>query len=579
MAKIRFASLLLSVCLCRAQTPDPNAGKCRVAGQVVHSVAGTPLRKVQLRLKRFSAGGMLGGVVTDAPSVSNYATVSDAEGKFSFDGVEPGAYWLSAERAGYLDQSYGAREPFLKGSPLKLTAGQRRDDVVMKLTPQSFLYGKVADEDGDLITGAQVQVYKSSWARGKRQFQVAGAANSQDDGSFVVGNLPPGRYYLSATPMRREDGPQAADSKLLETYTTTYYPSVPDAGGAAPVDVAAGAELRGLEIRMRLAHVYRIRGKAVNTSNGGPAAQVNLSLTARDAIGESNTVVNVMTEKDGAFEFHDVAPGDYLISSVSSGVGMLMGRSIVMSLSGGTEKIEVTAPSFSLIGRASVHVADQDIDNLAVPLSEGAVLTGTIRMVDNDPAKPSPWPSLMLTPLNGPSDDPVASEVGADGAFRIEHIIPDRYAIEMAGMPAGVYVKSVKLDGHSVAGDNLDLTAGGGVLEIALSEGGAAIAGVVHRADGEPAAGATIQVCQGDDSVKYAGADENGAYTVDGLAPGDYRVLAWEEVEPGLSQDSSFRARFDAQSATVKLAEHGRSTADLKVISREAIEAEAARLK
>ena len=88
-----------------------------------------------------------------------------------------------------------------------------------------------------------------------------------------------------------------------------------------------------------------------------------------------------------------------------------------------------------------------------------------------------------------------------------------------------------------------------------------------------------MQVCAGDDTVKYVSANENGEYKVGGLPPGDYRILAWEEVDPGLSLDASFRARFEAQIAAVKLEERAHSTVEVKVIPREAIEAEAAKLK
>jgi hypothetical protein len=62
------------------------------------------------------------------------------------------------------------------------------------------------------------------------------------------------------------------------------------------------------------------------------------------------------------------------------------------------------------------------------------------------------------------------------------------------------------------------------------------------------------------------------------LPPGDYRVIAWEDVDPNLVQDPEFRARFDGNSATVKLSESSHETTDPKLVSRETIESEAAKL-
>jgi len=573
MPAARFAgALFLALAWGRAQAPDLPAGKCRVAGQVVHFAAGTPLRKASVELKRF----ITEGGVSDSPSVANYSTTSDAQGMFSFEGVEPGVYWLYADRIGYLEQSYGAHEPLLKGTPLRLARGQNRTDLVIKLTPQSFIYGKVADEDGDIVPDAQVQVYKPTGMPGHKRFSVVGSAISQDDGSFVVGNLQAGRYYLSADQPHTVTMGPAEPAAARETFATTFYPNVADPAAASAVDVGAGAEVRGIEIRMRVARAFRIRGKALNTVAGGPAAQTYLKLTSVNRGYEPGHMdVGALTGSDGTFEFRDVAPGDYFV-----GIGALAFTATVTMVESGRPRPEIQTGPPPLIGRATVHVGEQDVDGLVVPLGEGALVTGTIRMAGEDPGKPSPWSALMLQPADGDGDDPVAAQVKPDGTFRIPRLLPSRYSIQVNGLADGVYVKSVHFEGRSIAGDELDLTSGaGGLLEIELSPNAAAVSGIVRGADGEGAAGATVQVCAGDDTVKYVSADENGAYRVSGLPPGEYRILAWEEVEPELSLDASFRAHFDAQAADVKLAERDHPTVEVKMIAREAIEAEAARLK
>ncbi len=572
MPRARFAGLLLVALACgRAQGTDPAAGKCRVSGQVVHFTAGTPVHKVSVRLKRFSSEGG----VSDAPSVSNYATTSDAQGKFLFDAVEPGVYWLYASRTGYLEQSYGAREPLLKGAPVKLAAGQHRDGLVIKMTPQAFVYGKVADEDGDILPNAQVQVYKSAWAAGHMRFSVAGSAISQDDGSFVIGNLAPGRYYLSAgQPHGDDDG--SPDSPGRQTYATTYYPGVADSAAASPVEVAAGAEVRGLEIRLRLARAFHIRGRARNTLTGAPAAQAYLKLMPLDAPQEPGHLeVGAVTGIDGGFDFPDVAPGSYVIAS---GSGVFVATLAAQSAQGqAPPEVRNTA---ALIGRVVVQVGEQDVDNLVVPLGEGALVTGTVRMAGEESGKFSPWPALVLEPADGQSEEPVAAQVKPDGSFRIPGIVPDQYSVKVTGLPDDVYVKSVRFEGRDINGEDLNFASGaGGQLEIVLSSGAAGISGVVRDAEGAAAAGATVQVCQGDDTVKYVSANENGEYKVGGLPPGDYHVLAWEEVDPGLSFDAGFRSHFAAQSTDVQLAERAHSTVEVKMIPREAIESEAAKMK
>jgi uncharacterized surface anchored protein len=72
--------------------------------------------------------------------------------------------------------------------------------------------------------------------------------------------------------------------------------------------------------------------------------------------------------------------------------------------------------------------------------------------------------------------------------------------------------------------------------------------------------------------------DQNGDFRVTGLAPGDYFIAAWEELEQGLSDDTDFLNRFTSQAVAVTLEEGAHQTAQPKLISREAAAAEAAKL-
>ena len=96
--------------------------------------------------------------------------------------------------------------------------------------------------------------------------------HSQDDGSFVVGNLTPGRYYLSAGFRKVDEAGPPARKPEREKYVTTYFPSAADSASAAPVEVAAGAEVRDLAIRLRKSRVFHIRGRAGGRGERRPRA-------------------------------------------------------------------------------------------------------------------------------------------------------------------------------------------------------------------------------------------------------------------------------------------------------------------
>ena len=145
--------------------------------------------------------------------------------------------------------------------------------------------------------------------------------------------------------------------------------------------------------------------------------------------------------------------------------------------------------------------------------------------------------------------------------------------------PEGSYVKSVRWNQNDVTGKDLDLTPGGGNLEILLSPNAATVSGVVHNDDGKPATGVQVQIFLGDEFIRSDSADQNGAFRFTSLRPGDYRVFAFEDIESGLSSEPGFRKAFVSSSAAVKLEENDRESIELKVISKEAINAEAQKIR
>jgi hypothetical protein len=57
-----------------------------------------------------------------------------------------------------------------------------------------------------------------------------------------------------------------------------------------------------------------------------------------------------------------------------------------------------------------------------------------------------------------------------------------------------------------------------------------------------------------------------GRYQLNGVAPGDYKLFAWERVEEGAWQDPQFLKLFEALGSAVRISEGSRGTADTKLI-------------
>jgi len=505
---------LLTAAVCLAQ-PAPE--KSTLAGRVVSGATGAPLKKATVWLEKFAAERS----VNNQPSVPE--VITDAEGRFTIQGVDPGAYLLQARRTGYLDQGYGAALPDTVGPPLEIAAGEARRDLILKLTPQSLVYGKIVDEDNDPAPGAQVAVLRVSYAGGHRHLVDAGLSESQDDGSFVVGNLKPGRYYVSAFL------PNMSQPPSPERHIKTFYPSAADAADAQPVEVAAGAEVRGIAIRLRKSRVFRIRGRALIAADSTPAADLSLILqpTGRGS----------KTYQDGRFEIEAVPPGSYWLE---------------------------TAPQQILAARIPITVAENDVEGVVFAIGNGANLDCKVRGADTG--------SIALTPAGRNVDSRLELQIGA---ARFYNLLPVRYDIEVNGLPAGSYVKGITYEGRPVVDWTVDLTSGaGGELVIDVSPDGGEVNGKIDKP------GAVVQIWPSDgNTARSTRSGPHGEFRFDSLPPGDYRVIAWQDLDDDLAQYAPFRAAFTADASSVHVGERGHERVELRTIGLDAIAAEAAKLK
>jgi hypothetical protein len=127
----------------------------------------------------------------------------------------------------------------------------------------------------------------------------------------------------------------------------------------------------------------------------------------------------------------------------------------------------------------------------------------------------------------------------------------------------------------------IDLTTGAsGPLSILLASDGGAIEGNVQTADGQPSAGTEITVAPSDeyngrsDLLKGATTDAAGNFQVKDVAPGDYRVYAWEIDLDQNPRSAEFRKLFDAKSAAVSVGPNAKASVQLNMITADDISRE-----
>jgi len=523
----------------------------------VTNLAGDPLRKASVHLQYMEPTGPNAFQVGQV----NFGATTDADGNFVFEALAAGKYLLSVDRTGYLRAS----------DSLALAAAERMTGRIVKLTPQAVIAGKITDEDGEPMPQATVQLHSVIWNQGRRQTQVGVSIETMADGSFVIGKLRAGRYYLSATDFRSQQefaNERPARPGPRESYITTYYPAAIDLAAASPVEVASGSELRGLEIRMRKTRMFRVSGRATHVA-GLPMRGARLVLTPANLtnVSANSHASTVVRDDEGHFEFPRVVPGSYVLQTPPG----------------------TTVRSGPMLGRALVNVGSEDVENVAIQLGAGAEISGTFLLDGVGPLTSkvraerggSARMNMALVFADGADQAVNPGITKDDGTFRMGNIQPDRYRLRVNGHPLGSYVKLVRLGGQEITAPILDLTSSpGGNLEIVLSPNAAEVSGTVRNESGDSAQ-ATLTVWQSGDTLLILPETyrANGSFRLTGLAPGEYRLIAWEKIDSDLAGDPEFRKKFESHAVKVTLRENSRENVDLKVVTRESIETEAAKVR
>ncbi|MEO8371009.1 MAG: carboxypeptidase regulatory-like domain-containing protein [Candidatus Solibacter sp.] len=539
---MRFGAMALAICGA-AYGYQAAPAKGSIEGQVVNGKAGSPLKKATLQLVMMNPVGAGG---RGQPQVRKSAE-SDETGRFAFTGLEPGKYQLSAERQGFLRMSYGARKYQGGGTPVLVAEGQNVKSILIAMTPQAVIVGKVLDEDGEGVADQAVRAMRYVYRGGKRQWNTVGSGQTSDIGEFRLPNLEPGRYLVatSARSGGQNRRPMQNNEPLPSTpdmvYAGTYYPSTTSASTAVPVDVGPGGEIRGIDVRLVKTRVYRVRGKVVGSDDTRRAVTVTLS--PRDGV-PGTPITGMAMGAAGEFELRNVPPGQY------TAIAQLRGP-------GGAESIAMQP----------LDVVGNHVDGVVLTLAAGGEVPGTVKVVDASAPPEFKNVGVSLRPVGLTISAPQRSRVGEDLRFTLKSVPPVKYAVVVTGLPETCYVKSVSYGGVEVTDEGVVMT-NGGALDITVSAAAGRVDAVVMDKDGKAGWHAVVALIPKDVAATVVStADENGILSFKGLKPGEYRLIAWDDVESGAPYDPDFVKPYESRAKTVKVEASGHEAVQLKSIA------------
>ena len=521
------------------QTAPADADKqlASVSG-VIMNTAGTPVSQAQVMLLPIAPMGPGAG---SPQAVQSRSVASDTAGKFAFDKVPPGSYRLYITHPIYLNPETTPRV-------IALTASQQVDDISIKLLEPATVTGRAVDEDGDPVPHANAQVIRNAYSGGIRRFDVVARADSGDNGEFTITRVPAGRYIILVDNQPSWTATDRAPITAAKPGQKVYIPAGGYYGGLsrAPIDIAAGQTVPVGVIKMPNRLQLHVRGKVLG---GDPAvlagARVTRIQTAGGAIPWS---YGADIRKDGSFDMSNMWPGSITIGVYSRNLGIL--------------------------GWTAITVGQEDLEG--VTLSASAAPIGGVIHVEGaeTSADPPKMPSrVTLTSMGALAVITVNGPVNADGSFTIPMAAPGLYSVELTGLPAGAYLKTMSFSRTPSPAQLIDWRgADSGALELGVSRKAATLQGNLVDGDGKPVAGTvTLVPVPPQPGIRRlyptVKADDQGAFRFPSVTPGTYKVYGWEDIESSAHWDVDFIRPFESRGEAVQVDEGGSATVALKRIS------------
>ena len=528
------------------QQPQPAKEPSGIEGSVMNASTGEPLKRATVILMPLQPG----------PNANTpYSTMSDANGRFAMSGITPGSYRLMVERTGFVRSDQGSRGSGRQAPAITLVSGETLKEISIRMQPHAVIAGRVLDEEGEPLSGVQVQALSQRYMQGRRQLMPMQMSMTNDLGEYRIFGLPAGKYFVNAIYRSSGMSSMAVDRTSNgaavpdESYPATYYPGALDASAAVPLQVVAGQPITSIDFNLRRVRTVRVKGKVRGPVQNGRS--MVMLMQQNDPMGMSSRNGSSTQGSDGSFEIRGVTPGAYYVIA---------------------QQHEANA---QYTGRLPINVGNSNVENLEVVVGPGATISGRIR-IDGGDAQIKPTLAVVnLQPREfGPFGGGGSGIVGADSTFSITNVTPGSYRINV-GSRGGqqFYVKSVHAGDQELPERELTIADGTAqVLTVVLGTATGQVSGQVLADSGVATQGATVVLVPSTaarqaDQPRIATADQNGKFSLPSVPPGDYTVYAWDDVEMGAWADPEFLARFENKGKKITLKENESVTADTPLLT------------
>jgi len=158
MSAYTAAFRLTIVLAVTAALGQPPAGqKFWISGTVVNALSGQPLSHTQVAIGPPQNG-------------AEQAMTTAEDGRFVFENLRAGKYWLAAEHKGFARQALDEHESF--STAIAVGPNLISGNLIFRLRPDAVISGTIFDEQNEPVRGAQVMLFRRAIDNGHQGIYV-----------------------------------------------------------------------------------------------------------------------------------------------------------------------------------------------------------------------------------------------------------------------------------------------------------------------------------------------------------------------------------------------------------------------
>lgn len=424
--------------------------------------------------------------------------------------------------------------------------------TVQGLPTDASISGNVRNITGTATPVGLISIGTLSYRDGRRVYQPGTNSLIDANGNYRIVGVKAGEYYLRVESQRS---------------TPIYYPGTARIEAAIKLAVEASQEIVGIDFDAGIGPTFKISGTIRNipasaTLNGLPNAVLGMTFVSTDFRSpdpSTGPLIPNSRNAPGVFEI-SLPPGEWDIFPVIPNRAA-QGAPIAAPRAG---------TAMYATGRARVLLRDRDIENVAITIGS-ADIKGRIRMSDSSSANLNPLDTTMRVNLLPKDNYPLpliahlsggGPVVGVSGEFSFPAVPPGRYVLQISPMPSTLYVADMRVGSKSIYDDGI-ITVGTEPIdpvEVVLRDGGGEVRVTPVGRDGAAVVRGTSNMivltpvgARRDNALLYKAV--NASASIRGVAPGRYKVYAFQELPPGgAEQDADFMAKYEGFDVTIDVA-------------------------